>query len=49
MIRGVLRRLETFPPAYFALVMATGIVCVGAHLEEWDALSHTLAAVNLVA
>ncbi len=41
--------LETFPPAYFALVMATGIVCVGAHLEEWDNIAHVLAALNLAA
>ncbi len=41
--------LETFPPAYFALVMATGIVCVGAHLEEWDNLAHVLAALNVAA
>ncbi len=43
------RWLETFPPAYFSLVMATGIVCVAAHLEQWEAVSHALAAVNLAA
>ncbi len=41
--------LERLPPAYFALVMATGIVCVAAHLEEWEIVSHVLAAFNLVA
>jgi tellurite resistance protein TehA-like permease len=41
--------LETFPPAYFALVMATGIVCVGAHLEEWDNVAHALSALNVLA
>ncbi len=41
--------LEKFPPAYFALVMATGIVCVATHLEEWETVSHALAAVNLAA
>lgn len=44
-----MQRLERFPPAYFALVMATGIVTVGAHLEEWDTVSHALAGVNLAA
>ncbi len=43
------RAIETFPPAYFALVMATGIVTVGAHLEGWTGIAHALAAVNLVA
>ncbi len=41
--------LETLPPAYFALVMATGIVAVGAHLEEWDAVAHALGLVNVAA
>ncbi len=41
--------LERLPPAYFALVMATGIVTVAAHLEEWERISHVLAAINLVA
>ncbi len=43
------RTLETFPPAYFALVMATGIVAVGAHVEGWDQIAHALAGLNLVA
>ncbi len=41
--------LEGLPPAYFALVMATGIVCVAAHLEEWEVVSHVLASFNIAA
>lgn len=41
--------LATFPPAYFALVMATGIVTVAAHLEEWERVAHVLSLVNLAA
>jgi tellurite resistance protein TehA-like permease len=41
--------LATFPPAYFALVMATGIVTVAAHLEEWNQVAHVLSLANLAA
>ena len=41
--------LATLPPAYFALVMATGIVTVAAHLEEWERVAHALSLVNLAA
>jgi tellurite resistance protein TehA-like permease len=41
--------LATLPPAYFAMVMATGIVTVAAHLEELEVVSHVLSFVNLVA
>lgn len=47
---SVLRReLAGLPPGYFALVMATGIVAVAAHLEGWERLSQGLAWLNLVA
>lgn len=45
----VMQRLERFPPAYFAMVMATGIVTISAHLQQWGTITHALAAVNLVA
>jgi tellurite resistance protein TehA-like permease len=43
------RWLKTLPPAYFALVMATGIVAVASSLEGRVVLSWSLALFNLVA
>ncbi len=46
------RRMEairTLHPAYFALVMATGIVSIAAHLMRMPAVAFALLAVNLVA
>jgi tellurite resistance protein TehA-like permease len=41
--------LAGLPPAYFSLVMATGIVAIAAHLEEWDEVAHLLSYLNLAA
>ncbi|AKD58451.1 tellurite resistance/C4-dicarboxylate transporter family protein [Spirosoma radiotolerans] len=41
--------IQSLPPAYFALVMATGIVSIGAHLVGWEAISTTLFWVNKLA
>ncbi len=41
--------VKTLPPAYFALVMATGIVSVGAHLAGMEAISTALFWVNKLA
>jgi tellurite resistance protein TehA-like permease len=49
-VRVALRQaLAGFPPAYFALVMATGVVAVAADLEEWETLARVLARLNVVA
>lgn len=41
--------VEGLTPGYFALVMATGIISVGLHLEGFDVLSRTLLAVCVAA
>ena len=41
--------LAKMPPAYFALVMATGIVAIACHLAGVPALPRILAGINLVA
>ncbi|MCD6733304.1 MAG: tellurite resistance/C4-dicarboxylate transporter family protein [Burkholderiaceae bacterium] len=41
--------LAEFPPAAFAMVMATGIVSVAAHLEGFARLAQTLFALNILA
>ena len=41
--------LRDLPPAYFALVMATGIVAIACHLEGLDLLAKGLAALNVAA
>lgn len=41
-------RLAVMHPAYFALVMATGIVAISGHLMGLDELSITLAWINIV-
>ena len=38
----VRRAVEGLTPGYFALVMATGILSVGMHLEAYDVLSTML-------
>jgi tellurite resistance protein TehA-like permease len=40
--------LETLPPAYFALVMATGIVGIAAHLLRIAFVPETLLVLNVV-
>jgi len=46
---GLLRGLENLPPAYFAMVMATGIVSIAAHLLEMSAVAWTLLVVSAAA
>jgi tellurite resistance protein TehA-like permease len=41
--------VATLPPAYFALVMATGIVGVAVHLHEWAWPARALSTLNVVA
>lgn len=41
--------IQSLPPAYFALVMATGIVSIGAHLVGLEAISQALFWINKVA
>ncbi len=41
--------LATFFPGYFALVMATGVVSLAAHLRGWEWVALGLFGVNLVA
>lgn len=43
------RAVEELTPGYFALVMATGIISVGAHLEGVDAVSEPMLVVCAVA
>lgn len=45
----LLRRVRTLDPSYFALVMATGIVSIGASLHGMSILSRTLFALNAAA
>lgn len=48
--RGVIAEAaRTLHPAYFALVMATGIVAIGAQLEGMPRLARTLTWLNIVA
>ncbi|MBC9797707.1 tellurite resistance/C4-dicarboxylate transporter family protein [Sinomicrobium weinanense] len=41
-------RIQTLLPAYFALVMATGIISIAALLDGLTAFAHTLFYVNMV-
>jgi tellurite resistance protein TehA-like permease len=41
--------VRSFPPAYFAMVMATGIVSVAAHLLDFARIAQALFALNVVA
>ncbi len=41
--------LAGFPPGYFSLVMATGIVSLAAHDQGWELTARTLFWLNLVA
>lgn len=41
--------MRTLPPGYFALVMATGIISLGLHLEHFDVASDVLFAITGVA
>lgn len=41
--------IQRFPPAYFALVMATGIISLAAKELQFDAIAEGLFYVNLVA
>jgi tellurite resistance protein TehA-like permease len=45
----VLDRIRTLDPAYFAMVMATGIVAIAAHLMGMRFVGRLLAALNFVA
>lgn len=45
----VQERVRTLHPAYFALVMATGIVAIAAHLTGMPLVGRLLAAINLIA
>jgi tellurite resistance protein TehA-like permease len=44
-----LAQVQTLHPAYFAMVMATGIVAIGAHLTGMPRLGRALAGFNLAA
>lgn len=48
-VTHVRSHLADLHPAYFALVMATGIVAISCHLLDLDDLALALAAINLVA
>jgi tellurite resistance protein TehA-like permease len=48
-IEYLFQRLSVLHPAYFAMVMATGIVAIGAHLQGLDRLAGVLAALNALA
>jgi tellurite resistance protein TehA-like permease len=39
--------LENLSPAYFGMVMATGIVSIAAHLQGWDSVALSLFGVNV--
>jgi tellurite resistance protein TehA-like permease len=41
--------VRTLPPAYFALVMATGIVSIAAKLMRFDVIASALLVINLIA
>ena len=49
MMNTVKKGIAELSPAYFALVMATGIVSIGAHLVGFKAISNTLFWINNVA
>jgi tellurite resistance protein TehA-like permease len=39
--------VEKFPPAYFTMVMATGILSLAAHAQHFDGLANALFYLNL--
>lgn len=41
--------IQTLPPAYFALVMATGILSIAAHLQHFETASNLLFRINIIA
>lgn len=43
------KEIATLFPAYFALVMSTGIVSIGAYLLQFTTIAHTLLYINIVA
>lgn len=49
MIRAIRAGIETLHPAYFALVMATGIVAIANHVAGSQLLAHALTWINLTA
>src|SRR5215831_3274155 len=46
---GLLAGLARFSPAYFGMVMATGIVSIAAHLMGMPAIAHVLFILNVAA
>ena len=46
--RRVLAGLADMSPAYFGMVMATGIVSIGAHFLAWPQIAQTLFQLNVV-
>jgi tellurite resistance protein TehA-like permease len=49
MVQVVREQVRTLHPAYFAMVMATGIVAVAAHLTGWPLIGRALAWINVLA
>jgi len=49
MLAGLIADLKGLSPSYFALVMATGIVSIAAHLLDVEVLAKVLFALNVVA
>lgn len=47
-ITRFLEKIRDLPPAYFGLVMATGIISIGAHLNEMPILATVLFYANLI-
>lgn len=41
-------RIRNLQPAYFALVMATGIVAIAIQIEGWNVIAEALAALNVL-
>jgi tellurite resistance protein TehA-like permease len=48
-VQVVREQVRTLHPAYFAMVMATGIVAVAAHLTGWPLIGRALAWINVLA
>lgn len=45
---GLLDKAKNLSPAYFGLVMATGIIAIAAHQQQWPFLAKTLFAIATI-
>ena len=49
MTNFMVQRIQALPPAYFAMILATGIISIGASKYGWPGIAQALVVVNVVA